>query len=290
MSTSSPLHFTAAPYPGLRSYRHTEADIFFGREEQTDELLKNLQRSRFLAVIGPSGCGKSSLVQAGMIASLRAGMLTDSGAQWRVAEMRPGERPIARLAKALAAPLALGPEIGIEPDAAAFLQATLQRGPLGLLEALGETPLPRRANLLILVDQFEEIFRFRREVDSDEADAFVALLLATAQQEEVPIYIVITMRSEYLGDCALFNGLPEEINKSQFLTPRMTREQCEAAITKPARVFGANVDPALVNRLLNEMSSDPNQLPLLQHCLMRMWSKATSISKEDKIHDGTETD
>jgi hypothetical protein len=286
----SPLHLSAAPYPGLRAYLHTEADIFFGREEQTDELLKNLQQSRFLAVIGPSGCGKSSLVRAGMIASLRAGILTNSGAHWRVAEMRPGERPMARLAKALAAPLALGPDIGSEVEGAAFLQATLQRGPLGLLEALRETPLPKYANLLILVDQFEEIFRFRREVDADEADAFVALLLATAQQKEVPIYVVITMRSEYLGDSALFTGLPEAINKSQFLTPRMTRDQCEAAITKPARVFGANVEPALVNRLLNEMSSDPNQLPLLQHCLMRMWTKATGVSKENKTHDVSESD
>jgi hypothetical protein len=280
MSTPAlPLRLSTAPYPGLRSFLHTEADIFFGREEQTDQLLRKVQAAHFLAVIGPSGCGKSSLVRAGMMSALAAGFLTRSGAYWRIAEMRPGQRPLARLAEALTSPLALGPEFGSEPESAAFLQAMLRRGPLGLLEAMRESPLPKHANLLLLVDQFEEIFRFRRDVDPDEADAFVALLLATAQQNDIPIYVVITMRSEYLGDCALFTGLPETINESQFLTPRMTREQCEAAIVKPARVFGGNVDPALVNRLLNEMSSDPNQLPLLQHCLMRMWTKATAVEQ-----------
>jgi hypothetical protein len=266
-------YMTAAPYPGLRPFKHTEADIFFGREEQADQLLKKLQNKRFLAVVGPSGCGKSSLVRAGMIPALEAGFLVDAGARWRIAEMRPGEHPLARLAEALASPRALGAERGEGAEAAAFLKATLRRGPLGLVEVLGETPLPEQVNLLLLVDQFEEIFRFREEGDSEEADAFVSLLLATAAQAELPVYVVITMRSDYLGDCALFTGLPEALNESQFLTPRLAREQSEAAIVKPARVFGGRVEPALVNRLLNDMGAAPDQLPLLQHCLMRMWTR-----------------
>lgn len=287
MTASAPVHhFSAAPYPGLRPFLQTEADIFFGREEQVDQLLKKLQNSHFLAVVGPSGCGKSSLVRAGMITALRAGFLTEAGARWRVAEMRPGERPLARLAESLVAPSALGTERGQDPDAAAFLLATLRRGPLGLLEALRETPLPEHVNLLLLVDQFEELFRFREEGNAEEADAFVALLLATAAQSQVPIYIVLTMRTDYLGRCALFSGLPEAMSESQFLTPRMTRAQSEAAIVKPARNFDGRIDPALVNRLLNDLGTDPNQLPLLQHCLMRMWAQATNEQKAAKPHSG----
>jgi len=209
-----------APYPGLRPFRQDESDIFFGREEQTDALLGKLRRSRFLAVVGPSGCGKSSLVRAGMIAALEAGFLTDAGSRWRFAEMRPGGHPLARLARALLAPLALSPRHAqAGPEAAPWLEALLRRGPLGLVEALHETALPPGTNLLLLVDQFEEIFRFRREGSADEADAFVALLLATAQKPEVPVYVVLTMRSDYLGDCALFTGLPEAMNESQFRRP-----------------------------------------------------------------------
>jgi hypothetical protein len=259
------------PYPGLRPFDDDEAEIFFGRESQTDQLLEKLQRSHFIAVVGPSGCGKSSLVRAGMIAALESGFLAGTGTAWRIAGMRPGDRPLARLTEALLESSALGPERGSDPSEAAIVQAMLRRGPLGLLEILRETPLPENSSLLLLVDQFEEIFRFRQQGNADEADAFVALLLATIARREEPVYVVITMRSDFLGDCALFAGLPEAINDGQYLTPRLTREQIRAAITGPARVFGGDVEPALVNHLLNEIGPDPDQLPLLQHALMRMW-------------------
>jgi WD40 repeat protein len=260
------------PYPGLRPFRSDEAGIFFGREAQVDALLEKLDHFRFLAVIGPSGCGKSSLVRAGMIPALETGLLARAGVRWQVATMRPGERPLRRLAEALGATSALGLEQ--EPEAVAFLHATLRRGPRGLVEVLRDTPLPEGTNLLLLVDQFEEIFRYRQQGDSDEADAFVALLLATAAQHEVPVYVVMTMRSDFLGDCAVFHGLPEAINAGQFLTPRLTREQRREAIVGPAMVFGGQIEPALVNRLLNDTGEELDQLPLLQHVLMRMWTRA----------------
>jgi hypothetical protein len=130
-------------------------------------------------------------------------------------------------------------------DDTAFLLATLRRGPLGLIEALREQPLPENTNLLLVIDQFEEIFRYREHQDRDEADAFVALLLRSVQNSAFPVYIVITMRSDFLGDCALFPGLPEALNDSQFLTPRLNREQRRLAIAGPARVFGGDVEPRL---------------------------------------------
>jgi energy-coupling factor transporter ATP-binding protein EcfA2 len=262
------------PYPGLRPFRRDETDIFFGREEQTDELLTRLEHSSFLAVVGPSGCGKSSLVKAGMIAGLETGFMASAGARWRMAEMRPGNHPLRRLAAALTEETALREERGHDPDDVAFLLATLRRGPLGLAEVLRETPLPPHTNLLVLVDQFEEIFRYQREGDAEEAGAFVKLLLETARQEDLPVYVVLTMRSDFLGRCALFRDLPEAMNDSQYLTPRLTREQRQASIVGPARVFGGNVDPALVNHILNEVSADPDQLPIMQHLMMRMWSLA----------------
>lgn len=113
------------PYPGLRAFQREETDIFFGREEQTDELLRRLQRGRFLAVVGASGCGKSSLVRAGMMAALEAGFMSEAGSRWRLAEMRPGMQPLERLADALLEKSALGTERP-EPEEKPFLQATLR--------------------------------------------------------------------------------------------------------------------------------------------------------------------
>jgi WD40 repeat protein len=270
------------PYPGLRSFLKEEEDIFFGREEQVDQLLERLEKSHFLAVVGPSGCGKSSLVKAGMLPALELGFLESVGEKWQIAEMRPGTQPMRNLAESLLENWD-GP---VDAERVAFLVANLERGPLGLLEKLREKPLPDDTGLLILVDQFEEIFRYHRQ-DIDDAERFVDLLLASAEQKQFPIYVVITMRSEFLGDCALFPGLPEMMNDNQFLTPRMNRDQRRGAIIGPAEMFDGKIEPALVNWILNEMGSDPDQLPLMQHALMRLWTiRADHILRlDDYLND-----
>ncbi len=98
------------PYPGLRPFKREESDIFFGREEQTDQLLEKLSQTRFISVVGLSGCGKSSLVRAGMIAALESGYMASAGPYWRVATMWPGNHPLRNLAKALLSDSALGPK------------------------------------------------------------------------------------------------------------------------------------------------------------------------------------
>ena len=266
-----------SPYPGLRPFHEDEAHLFFGREAQIEDMLARLEDRRFLAVVGTSGCGKSSLVRAGLIPALEQGFLSEALPNWRIAVMRPGSAPFDNLTTTLLSEAALGPERQSATQAAALLQATLRRGPLGFVEAVAESQLPEGTNLLLVVDQFEELFRYRKQSKNiNDADAFVSLLLKSAQsgQSEVPLYVVITMRSDFIGDCALFTGLPETINDSQFLTPRLTRDQYREAIVEPALVAGGQLTDALVNRLLNDLRGEPDQLPVLQHALMRMWTQA----------------
>jgi WD40 repeat protein/energy-coupling factor transporter ATP-binding protein EcfA2 len=295
------------PYPGLRPFRQDEAHLFFGRERHTDELIEHLGRGRFLAVVGPSGCGKSSLVRTGLLPGLEGGLLPAAGTHWREAVMRPAGRPFANLAEALAplfvgaacsreggastnhresrlqaAPTGTGEEIG-------EIEACLRRGPLSLHELLQERPLADDANLLLIVDQFEELFRYAKEQDETQADpaaeaaAFVALLLATARDYPLAngglsrsVYLVLTMRSDFIGDCARFPGLAEAVNRGLWLTPRLDREQMRAAIEEPAWIGGGEADPGLVQRLLNDAAHSQDQLPLLQHLLMRLWLKVSA--------------
>jgi WD40 repeat protein len=270
------------PYPGLRPFRPDETDIFFGREEQSDQLLERLARAHFLAVVGPSGCGKSSLVKTGLIPGLEAGLLTQLGARWRIADLRPGDHPLDRLAAALLEDDRVGSAYATpggaddRRTAQAFLRAALARGPRSLHEVIARVGLPGNEQLLVLVDQFEELFRFAAADAGEEASAFVALLLESARHPQV--YVVITMRSDYLGDCARFYGLPEAVNEGLFLAPRLMREQLRDAVALPARVFGGEIDEALVNRIVNDAGDNPDQLPLVQHCLMWMWHHATAAS------------
>lgn len=257
------------PYPGLRPFGEDEAHLFFGREEHVDELLEKLRSNRFVAVVGTSGSGKSSLVFAGLFPALDGGAL---GTEWRIASMRPGRGPFGNLARALRDSAVRGGAVQTDADdpelEAAFAEAALRRSTLGLIEAARELALRPGESLLVLVDQFEEIFRYGRQ-DLGDADAFVPLLLEAARQTEVPVHVILTMRSDFLGQCVRFPGLAEAINSGQYLIPRLNRRQRLAAIAGPARVAGAEVSPPLLERLLNDVGDNPDQLPILQHALMR---------------------
>jgi len=263
------------PFPGLRSFAPDEDHLFFGREKEIDELLRRLRTTRFLSVVGTSGSGKSSLVLSGLIPSLYSGFMVSAGSSWRVAILRPGENPIKHLAAALSAPDVLGKNEQLGDASNALLEATLRRSTLGVAEAVRQAVIPHDDNLLIVVDQFEELFRFRQgcqnESLKDEAVEFVKLLIEATQQEKLPIYVVLTMRSDFIGDCMEYPGLPEAVNAGMYLVPRMTRDELRSAITGPVAVGGGQIAPRLVLRLLNDVGDDQDQLPLLQHALMRTW-------------------
>ncbi len=274
------------PYPGLRPFERHETDIFFGREPHVDQLTEQLEKKRFVAVLGPSGCGKSSLVRTGLLASLETGFL--HGAHWWIVESRPGNRPFFNLAEAFLKrndqlenkPLAeyqarFAQDIGTDQE----LTRKLHNEAQSLHQIIQNNPLPENHNLLILIDQFEELFRYAQEGDSTEVSAFIAWLLASCQHAHV--YVVMTMRSEFSDRCTQFHDLPEALNQGTFMIPRMKREQLREAIEYPARVFEGQVEPKLVDRLLDDMGDHPDQLPLMEHLLMRMWWYFVSSKKTE---------
>ena len=254
-----------------------EEYLFFGRERQCQELLTRLLRRRFLAVLGSSGSGKSSLVRAGLLPALYGGGLPGTGSHWSVAVMRPGGDPLGNLAEALLES-ELWDEFDEDDDTLPDrldLETTLQRSALGLREVAKLARLPEGHNLLVVVDQFEELFRFSRtgatEEQRDEAEAFVSLLIEGTREDQFSIYVVVTMRSDFFGDCATFESLAQVINDGDYLVPRLNRDQLKEAIEGPVRVGGGEMAPSLVQRLLNDAGDDPDQLPILQHALMRAW-------------------
>jgi len=270
------------PFPGLRPFREDEEHLFFGRENQVDRMIDKLARTRFLAVVGTSGSGKSSLVNCELRPALHRGLMASAGTSWRMAQFRPGGQPIRALADALAQPGVLFGEDGSAGlPLVDILEATLRMSRLGLVDAYHQAQLEPGMNLLVVVDQFEELFRYRslgaaadaaaRDAGQD-AVAFVNLLLEAEAQAECPIYIVLTMRSDFLGDCAQFPGLPEAINQGQYLVPRLTRDERRAAIAGPVAVGGGRISPVLLTRLVNDVGDNPDQLSILQHALNRSWA------------------
>ncbi|MEM6272669.1 MAG: AAA family ATPase [Bacteroidota bacterium] len=262
------------PYVGLRPFREDENHLFFGREKQIDELLARLRKSRFVAVLGASGSGKSSLVKAGLLTALHSGYMVSAGARWKVSVVRPGNAPTERLTEGLARLKAgrSSEEDVIAPEK--MIRTVLHHSSRGLVDVARNVVLGEQENLLLVVDQFEELFRFPpRSPGNEEALEFVKLLINAGSQLKVPIYIIITMRSDFLGDCSRFPGLPEMINQGQYLVPNMSRENFRAVISSPAAVFYREISAPLETRLLNDIGDRLDQLPILQHALMRTWDR-----------------
>ncbi|UXX79320.1 High-affnity carbon uptake protein Hat/HatR [Reichenbachiella carrageenanivorans] len=279
------------PFPGLRPFGIEESHLFFGREGQSDEVLMKLAENKFVGILGASGSGKSSLMYCGLIPTLYGGFMTQAGSNWRIVVTRPGGGPIDNLAEALLSKDQIYNELDDEEQLIrkTITSTVLRSSSLGLIEAVKQLKSSDQENVLILVDQFEELFRYKKletlSSDLDESSAFVNLLLEAVHQYDAPIYVALTMRSDFIGDCAAFPDLTQMINDSHYLIPQMTRDQKRLAIEGPVAVGGGKIAPRLTQQLLNDVGDNPDQLPILQHALMRTWQFWKEYRREGEPMD-----
>ncbi|OQY35727.1 MAG: hypothetical protein B6I38_01345 [Anaerolineaceae bacterium 4572_5.1] len=241
---------TICPFPGLKAFGVPDGDeesdtrpYFFGRDALTADLQGILDRAPFLAVLGASGSGKSSLVMAGLVPSLQK-----EQPDLQIAYLRPGVAPTQSLKTALAR---LNPE-----------------------HPIGST--------LIIVDQFEELFTLPNKKERQSfLDALLALIIPPEGKEKATSptpysllptpKIVITMRTDFIGDCAPYERLTALIEQHTKLIPPMKPEELQEAITKQAEAVGLRFDPDLVNTIMGDAAAEPGAMPLLQHALQQLW-------------------
>ena len=278
MTAAPPVAVTrpARPYPGLRPFQEEEWSIFFGREQMIDEVIGRLAESRLVLIHGVSGSGKSSLVRAGVLPKL-ALQYRRHDAPWLTCAMRPCGGPLWNLAAEFARLEGRdGDGERISAIAGQFnaRSATLASVAASLEGFSGQS-------LCLLVDQFEELFRYEKDVSRDEAELFVDLVgrAATGEANEaapdgVDPHVIVTMRSEFLGECARFAGFAETINRTQYLVPRMDDDGLMRAVRRPAQMYGAEFGEGLAERLIASVRGREDELPLLQHGLMLMWEDA----------------
>lgn len=265
------------PFPGLRPFTVDECHLYFGREGQVDDILLKLSRHRFVCVMGYSGSGKSSLMSCGLVPVLYGGFVTHSSPHWHVIIARPGATPLQNLTDAVVDYLISHNRIAEDDRAvhAAIINSVLRSGSHGLIEVSKYLQQHKLDNVFFMVDQFEELFRFHETESADEVfdetQLYVNLILNAIRQQDTPVYVAVTMRSDFIAKCSAFSGLTEVINESNYLVPQMTREQKRMAIEGPIAVAGGRISQRLVKRLLADMGRNQDQLPILQHALMRTW-------------------
>ena len=265
------------PFPGLRPFTIEESNLYFGREHQIDAILNKLARNRFVCVMGYSGSGKSSLMTCGLIPVLHGGFVMHSSPNWHIIFTRPGNSPINNLSDSIVNYLLDNDRINVEDSKTqkAVITSVLRSGTHGLIEVSKYLQQQNLDNVFFMVDQFEELFRYQ---DSDlvnnafdETNLYVNLVLTAVHQKETPVYVAVTMRSDFIPECSPITGLTEVINESNYLVPQMTRDEKKVAIEGPIAVAGGKVSQRLVKKLLQDMGRDQDQLPILQHALLRTW-------------------
>ena len=280
------------PYPGLRPFTMDESHLFFGREGQSETIVNYLSEFRFAAVTGASGSGKSSLIYCGVIPLLYGGFISHAGNTWRIITSRPGSSPIWNLAKAIAETAKHTQEQSAE-DQENYFYSLLNRHSQGLSDALQQANPNAKGNYLLIIDQFEELFRYKESREkskehSDDPRAFIKLLVNIIEQQDIPVYVVLTMRSDFIGNCSDYQDLTALINKSNYLVPQMTRDDFEHVIKGPLKVAGIEMESRLIQEILNTIENNHDQLPVLQHVLMRtweFWAKTNSPDTPINIRD-----
>ncbi len=264
----------AEPYRGLEAFREEDAPYFFGRERFAALLWRSFERHPLILLVGPSGSGKSSLINAGFLPRLRAER------RWRLVRFRPGDRPIAHLARELVGALKPGIDALALADETATRPKTLLSGPEQLL-AYGEAcHQATGCGLCIVVDQLEETFSLARPTHPDQHPALLAALASLAGQRDfAPVKVVLGLRSDFQSllqsdeaAAALVDALNGE--PTVMLRPMVPAER-ERAVLGPldAAHLDVTLEDGLLGQIMDEVSNNPDALPLLEFALTDLWQR-----------------
>ncbi|MEG4486364.1 WD40 repeat domain-containing protein [Microcoleus sp. D2_18a_B4] len=253
------------PYQGLSAFKEEDADFFFGQEKFVNKLVEVTHTQPLVAVVGPSGSGKSSVVYAGLIPKLRKEGI------WLIESFRPGKEPFLPLASALVRQLE--PEAGETQQLreAVGLADDLQNGRITLQQVVSRI-LERNPGkrLLLVADQFEELYTLCQV--KEEQERFANELLTAITQQNITL--VLTLRADFYGYVLSYRPFRDALQEfTPQLLSSMKREELQQAIELPAQKLEVQLEPQLTQRILDDVGSEPGNLPLLEFALTRLWEK-----------------
>ena len=253
---------TRNPYKGLQAFGELDAGDFYGRESEINEIVDTVREQRFVAVVGPSGIGKSSVTRAGAIPALREGAIEGSE-DWLITDMMPGAYPFEELTAALM-------RVSVEPPRE--MEEELRGSERGLVRYTRRY-LPKDSTLLLVIDQFEELFTLASEAERAE---FLAMLAATTGDGRSNIRIVATMRADFFDQPLRFADLGDAFREGTVPIAAPDRNAIVSMVAKPAEGVGVGFEPGLAERIASDAYDQAGALPLLQYALAELFAARTT--------------
>ena len=261
------------PYKGLHAFTEDDAVDFFGRDAAVERLVQAVAEHRLVAVVGPSGSGKSSIVRAGAIPALRSGALAGSE-QWLFADLYPGSHPFDELAVAL---------LRVAVDPPANMVAALTADERGLARVVKQILPGDDTRLLLVVDQFEELFSLTS--DAAVRRAFLDSLVALADDARGRVRTIVTLRADFFDRPLEHHEFGELLRTGLVGLTVPSRDELAQAVTAPARHVGIEFEPGLVTRIVADVVDQPGGLPLLQHALTELCARRDGHVLTERAYD-----
>lgn len=256
-----------SPFPGLRAFTEEDADIFFGRTREIDQLVQQVRENRFVAVVGASGSGKSSLVAAGLIPRLRENAITGSK-DWKIVRFVPGDDPFINMVDAVIREL---PSISLSQ----FMKAK-QDAVKVISQAL--LNYPDWVKLLLYIDQLEELFTLNTE---KSIQSFTNVLASLTESDR--LRIVVTMRHDFYHKAIENPRLAELLRNRAFPLSIPKRESLRQMVEMPAIYAGIEFENGVVEKMLDDTGDEPGNLALLAYTLDEIYqvNRGKLLSLED---------
>jgi len=263
------------PYRGLECFDEAYAEYFYGREDLTDQLIEKLRTNNFVAVVGASGSGKSSLIRAGLIYRLRQGQKFSGSDRWQIQLITPTDQPLKSLATAFINTKAPTIDRAEHLHRAEMLLREGDHGLAHLVRASLISSKPGRSDrLLLIIDQFEEVFTLCQGPQAErERHRFFNCLLTAQKEVGDSLSIILVMRADFFSKCSFYTNLAAQIEQNLITVTPLTYEQIKASILKPAEKVGLVCEPNLVYNILLDIVGAPGELPLLQYTLLELWQR-----------------
>jgi WD40 repeat protein len=250
------------PYPGMQPFTRDSPFPFFGRSAEIDDVVLALRSHPFLALIGASGSGKSSLAFAGVLPALQRTDLFGQGS-WLISSFRPGETADPQVSLFDRLETHLGGGLGDTEQARRTVES--------LLEVTRKGPLADAARLLLIIDQFEEVYTLQQSAGATkDAKVFQEAILRLS---DVPdCFVLLTVRADFFGEL-MESPTWRQAQAHRYELTTIRPEGMRQAIIRPAESRDVFVDDALVERLLADAGTEPGILPFLQETLVLLWQK-----------------